>query len=154
MNCAIGDTGGTGPEPDFDTAVVHLAQGEVTQAGGQFRQQAVPAVEQDNAQVFGPNPFVVLQAGVEEIDQLAHGLHSAESTSDHNEGSQPTAVVRVWLQLGLLEARNDPIAQEQRVTESLQWKRVLTHPSHQIEIGVRSAGEDKLVIVKRPRAFP
>src|SRR5207249_10445098 len=86
-----------GIQANVNPALHHFAQGEPSQARSELLQQAVAAVQQGNAQVLATDPFVILQARVQKVDQLPGGLHTAESAANDDEAHQPAPVLRVRL---------------------------------------------------------
>ena len=111
-----------------------------------LRKQTIAAVKKNDPQVLARNALVVPQARVEKIHELARRLHAAEAAADHDERQQPAAMFAVRLQLRLLEPRDDPVSQEQRIAERLQRQRVARHALDDVEVRVGAAGEHELVV--------
>src|SRR6267143_5717266 len=102
--------------------------------GRQIRQKPIRAVEQYDAQILAADALVVLEAGVQEVDQLSRRLHAAESAADNDETRQPAPMFGIGLQLCLLQSRDDAIAQEHRIPEGLQRQAVVAHASDDVEV--------------------
>src|SRR5690348_10773504 len=100
-------------------------------------------MQKNDADILRANPFVVAQAGIEKIREFAGSFHAAEPSADDNERHQPTTMFNCWLQLRLLETRDDPISNEQGITQCLQRQRVVGHSLHYIEIRLRTARQNE-----------
>src|SRR6185312_11911714 len=111
---------------------MHLPQREGPETRRELLQQTVAAVKEDHTQVIGADPLVVFEAGLQEIDELADRLHAAEPAADDNERREPAALHSIRLQLGLLQASDDSVAQKKRIPQRLQRQSILSHASDQV----------------------
>src|SRR6185437_11399053 len=91
---------------------------------------------------------------MQEIDELTDRFHTTEATSHNDECCKPPALRYIRLELGLLQTRNDPVAQKKRIAEGLQGEGVLSHSLDQVEVGVRATGEHQLIVAERSWTLP
>jgi hypothetical protein len=150
---AVVDAGSARFQPHVQALHAHLAMCELAERRRQLGQQAILTVQQDDANVVALDARIVSEARFQEVDQLTGRLDAAEAAADDHECRQPAARAHVGLQLRLLEARDDAVAQEQRVAQRLERQRVLRHALHQIQVGVHAAREHQLVELDDARAF-
>ncbi len=96
---------------------------------------------------------VAVQRVARELGDLARHLDAGRAAADDDERQPRCARLRVVLDLGRLEGREDPRAQVERAGQRLQLRRVLG-PVVVAEVRVRrAAGDDELVVLERCASF-
>lgn len=140
-----GDGADTIIQAKFESSVSELPGGVVAEFGPEGVEDAVPAVNEKDADLFWRNVRIIAPCFAEEIEHLPRRLHARISSPHDDERQEASPDFAAGLGIRLLEPRDESGSQDHGVTDVLHDESVLGHPRDTTEVDLRPKGEDEML---------
>src|SRR5207245_581454 len=102
-------------------------------------------MDERDSYIFCSEVSKVAGAAADKVVKLASHLSPAEAAPNYNEGQTPAPAVRVGTNFRLLHLFHDLGAQCRGVTDGFEWKRVVGHAGHDVQVGDIAASDNEMV---------
>lgn len=135
-----------GVEAHVDAALAQLLQAVAGELLGQLGQDAARSLHEDEAHVLLLHGVDGGHQGSGHVLQLGDGLDPGEAPADEDEGEQPASTLGVPGGGGVLNARQDAVAQGQSLLDLLEAEGLLGQARDRQGAGLGPQGQDQMVI--------
>ncbi len=137
------------PEANVDPAFGQQLVANRRQRLGQFRENALAALEQDQAQIFFGDVVIGMNGFAQKVIHFRDAFDAGKTSTGDDEGEKTLSDRGIGFGFGFLQRMHKLIAQIKSVTQILERMGMFAHAGNFRMIQARADSDDQMIVMDR-----
>jgi hypothetical protein len=142
------------PEANVDPAFGEQLVGKRRQRLSQFRENALAALEQDQAQIFFRDVVIGVNGFAQKVIHFRDAFDAGKTSTGDDEGKKTLSHRRIGFGFGFLQRMDELIAQIKSISQILEGMGMFAHAGNFRMIQARAHGDDQMIVMDRGWGWP